>query len=94
MKKHILLLFLGLCSIAAKGQTYETRIFNPDIKTLQIYPEGRQDGFPILEINGNGRLIVSFDEMVFSERTFYYKIVHCNRNWQKSPLSEMEYYDG
>ena len=94
MKKHILLLFLGLCSIAAKGQTYETRIFNPDIKTLQIYPEGRQDGFPILEINGDGRLIVSFDEMVFSERTFYYKIIHCNRNWQKSPLSEIEYYDG
>ena len=76
------------------SQSFRTQTIDPQIKTLQVYPEHDITGFPLLELGSDHRLVVSFDDMVFSERTFYYKIIHCDRNWQRSLLGEMEYYDG
>ena len=88
------LLISILCSTAMLSQSFRTQTIDPQIKTLQVYPEHDITGFPLLELGSDHRLVVSFDDMVFSERTFYYKIVHCDRNWQRSLLGEMEYYDG
>ena len=88
------LLISILCSTAMLSQSFRTQTIDPQIKTLQVYPEHDITGFPLLELGSDHRLVVSFDDMVFSERTFYYKIIHCDRNWQRSLLGEMEYYDG
>ncbi|PID94586.1 MAG: hypothetical protein CSA89_01430 [Bacteroidales bacterium] len=76
------------------AQPYQTQIFNPNIKTLEIYNQNHRNEIPVLELNSDDKLIVSFDYMEFSKKTFYYKIVHCDKEFNRSMLSEMEYYEG
>lgn len=72
----------------------ETRIFNSNFKTLQVHPANNEFAPPVIELNSDERLIISFDELK-SDRTYLrYRIVHCNADWQPSQLIESEYIDG
>lgn len=95
VRKSILtLILLTIYCIHFEAQIYETKILNPKIKTLQIYPEENDIGFPVLELYADKKLIVSFDELEFSKKTFFYKIIHCDKNWKQSSLSDMEFFSG
>lgn len=95
MMRRIILLTLGvICCLNFKAQVYETKIFNPNIKTLQIFPAENNIGFPVLDLDSDHKLVVSFDEMEFSQKTIYYKIIHCNKDWKKSALLDMEFFGG
>lgn len=76
------------------AQTYRQQAIDLKIKTLQIYPTDKPTDFPILELGSDQSVTISFDKMVFSHETFFYKIVHCNRDWSKSSLVDMEFFNG
>lgn len=92
-----LLLFSLIFAVTVRTEaqtTYRKQAIDPKIKTLQVYPADNPIGFPFIEFGGEHKMEISFDKMEFAHQTFFYKIVHCNRDWSKSPLTEMEFYDG
>ena len=92
--RNIFVIICLLISVSISAQRFENRIYSPKIKTLQIYNSKKTTSFPSIELGSEERLVISFDEMEYSQQVFFYKIIHCDRHFRKSQLSEMEYYDG
>ena len=93
MKKYLLLILI--CSVVAvNAQTYRTKILNPDIKTLQIGLVGQKFSLPVIELNGQDALQVSFDEMSHGAHAYSYKVIHCNADWTVSDLATNQYLTG
>ena len=100
---HILRLFLAAialwspCALTAQSlsnQPYETRSFSDRFKTLRTQVEGRELFPPIIDLNTNEHITISFDEMTEEISYLQYSLVHCNADWRPSALSELEYLDG
>ena len=79
--------------------TTENTVFDPNIKTILIYPASDPSQSNILpsaiDINGRTPLVLKFDEINVEEAPYYFaKIYHCDADWKKSSFSEMQYlYD-
>jgi hypothetical protein len=69
-------------------------VFRIGIKTVQIYPD-RNDVTDVLvpaavAQNQQG-LILQFDDLTTSYRSYTAKITHCNADWSKSTLSNLDF---
>ena len=86
MKK---LLFIIICiglSTITFGQIFTT------VKTM---PTGDVLGLPIIRLNSNDQLHVSFDEITSDVvRTLEYRFVHCNADWTPSDLRPIQFISG
>lgn len=100
---HILRLVLASialwtpCALTAQSlsdQPYETRSFSDRFKTLRTQVEGRELFPPIIDLNTNEHITISFDEMTEEVSYLQYSLVHCNADWRPSALSDLEYLDG
>lgn len=96
MQFKILLAFsfftLGiLCSYAQKMQD---QTFSDDIKTVRLYPTSNEIGLPVITLNSNERLVFTFDELGQDSKTYYYKLIHCDQNWEPTIQETYEYIDG
>ncbi|MDE6715559.1 MAG: DUF5103 domain-containing protein, partial [Muribaculaceae bacterium] len=81
-------------SVALAQPLTDTRIYNSNYKSLQVHPANNEFAPPVIELNSDERLIISFDELK-SDRTYLrYRILHCNADWQPSQLVDSEYLDG
>lgn len=50
---------------------------------------------PILRLNSRDILLLQFDDLIEDEKkTYYYKIMHCTRDWKPSNVIELDYIDG
>ena len=93
-----LLLLLGTTSVFSQdeegdeGLIYDNHTYVDYIKTVQLHVPGVITSLPMINLGG-GRLTISFDDME-GEHEYIYSVVHCNANWTRSELTEMEYMDG
>ena len=87
---------LTLCwdATAQTAINTEQTIFNPSFRSLQVYNPDSPLSPRVISLNGNDRLIVSFDEMGGGKSNLKYSLVHCNADWQPSGLVESDYIDG
>lgn len=76
---------------------YEDRVYNPDIKTVNLYVNkgylGAQIEPAVINIREPFQLVVEFDELYEDARYFQAKIIHCNWDWTPSRLNAIEYLD-
>jgi hypothetical protein len=64
--------------------------YEPEIKTIELSPEG----FPLLPAVtrlGTWNLILRFDDLRSDRDTYYARIIHCNYDWTKSDLQDLDY---
>ncbi|MDO6519214.1 DUF5103 domain-containing protein [Zobellia uliginosa] len=61
------------------------------IKTV-IFGGPTEDQFPVVELGESIKL--EFDDITAEERDYYYKIVHCDYDWQPSQLLKSQYLNG
>ncbi|HMN89018.1 MAG TPA: DUF5103 domain-containing protein [Saprospiraceae bacterium] len=98
MKKLLpVLLFWGAAYLVAAQDTglrYEDYIYKPNIKTVQFHLDGLPVSYPIIDLNSNSVLKLSFDDLDGDAKNYTYRIIHCDINWQPSNLAEMEYIEG
>lgn len=93
--KKILFFCLSLIGFYLSAQTtFRTQTFNNNIKTLQAEIVGEQFVLPVLLLNGDQKLKISFDEMSHDAHSYAYKVLHCNSDWTYSNLSTTEYISG
>ena len=91
-----LLLFLsgGISLSANENPVSKEGVFKESIKTIQITREGWKLSYPIIELKGNVKLELSFDDISDRVNNYNYKIVHCDFDWNPSPINESDYLEG
>jgi hypothetical protein len=94
MKRLLIVWYLFFVVNIIFAAKYSTQIFDENIKTLQILPNGESLMLPVLELGSADEIVISFDELSYEASNFYYKIVHCDAYWNESDLASMEYLDG
>lgn len=94
MKRLFTIFFIAISISAVSKNKYTVNIFSERIKTLIIHEEKEWDKEPVLSLNGDNKIKISFDELSHNYIKFSYRIIHCNCDWTKSELSPVEYIDG
>lgn len=93
-KNYFLTLVLLFVALVAAADGYRTESLTPRVQTLLVYPQGKPLDLPIINLEEGAPIMIAFDEMTFAPKNFDYKIIHCDANWQRSGLSEVEYLKG
>ena len=73
---------------------YENKIFNTQIKTLLCHKKEEELSLPIINLNSDEQLLISFDDLEANIKDYYYTIIHCNSDWTASNLMQSEYISG
>jgi len=79
---------------ALHAQSYRTGVHSEMLRTLQIYPINNWRGAPVIALNTEDNLLIAFDELSHDYKRYAYRIVHCDRNWNRSNLNALEYLEG
>lgn len=70
-------------------------VYETTIKTVLLFPQtGSVSDYlqaPITPIGQQIPLLLSFDDLKLDFEDYYVKIIHCNADWTKSSLSEIQY---
>lgn len=64
------------------------------VSTLRVLIDGEENVPPLFSLGSGSTVTVTFDELSYVPKNFYYKIVHCDAEWNPSNLTQMEYLDG
>ena len=83
-------------SICTKAYTQiEDHVFDEDIKSVQMIIANQPAIVPIIGLNSGSRsFTLHFDQLGEDASEYFYKVVHCDRNWNPSDLEEIEYLEG
>jgi hypothetical protein len=95
--KHIFYVTLILSLLSAfpvSGQIYLNGSHKEQIRTLKVHPINDWQGAPVLTMGTDDQIIVSWDELSHDYKRYAYRIIHCNRDWTRSDLNELEYLEG
>ncbi len=77
-----------------KNIVYKDYIFQDNIKTLLCHQIDQEASLPIINIETNDKLHISFDDLDGEVKDYYYTIIHCNSDWTESKLIKSEYISG
>ncbi len=91
MKFKLLLILLLSCRILQAQIPYQNAIYQPNIKTVELYNTQQEGSFPIISLRTNDVLLFSFDDLNGGSKTYNYTIIHCDADWKTSNLSPSEY---
>lgn len=95
--KHILCFAFFLCFLTLfniQGQVYRNGSQDEQIRTLKVYPVNDWQAAPVLTMGADDKILVSWDELSHDYKRYAYRIIHCNRDWTRSDLNELEYLEG
>lgn len=73
---------------------YDNNDYFPTISSVQFYPKGKENGLPILSLNSDEQLHLSFEDLRGDIRDLYFSIEYCDADWQPSRVSKLDYVDG
>ncbi|WP_430935430.1 DUF5103 domain-containing protein [Saccharicrinis sp. 156] len=96
MTKKITSIFMWLtiAVLSALAQPITNTVHKHKIKTVLCHKLGWPLSYPIIGLNGNDQIELSFDDLDGETKDFYYNIIHCDKNWEPSQLMETEYLNG
>ena len=77
-----------------KAQTYYTHPLDSCVRTLRVIADDDFRKLPVLDMEGNTHIEVSFDFLSDDQQWLSYSVVHCDARWEQDDLSEMDYLDG
>ena len=68
---------------------------DPDILAVRFHLRNAPLTFPVVPLKAStGTLLLAFDRLGTDLRDYVYTIEHCNADWQRSSLNEIEYLEG
>ena len=73
---------------------FEDKVYLDNIKTAILHKEGSELNPPIILLNSNEKLFLTFDDINDEIGEYYYEIIHCTHNWNETGLSQSEYLHG
>ncbi len=89
------LLIIGLSTaFAQKTLVFEDRTYEPQIRSVQCYPNQPSEGNSLLSAVTNistQNLLLEFDDLREQRNNYYVKLIHCNFDWSKSTLMDLDF---
>jgi Domain of unknown function (DUF5103) len=81
---------------AQKNLVFEDRVYEPQIRTAQCFPMQASDGNPNTMLPSGARLesqnlILEFDDLQDQKNNYYVRLIHCNFDWTKSGLMDLDF---
>lgn len=73
---------------------YDNTNYLAAIKSVQFFPVEQENALPVIELHGDGQLMLAFDDLRADVRNYYFSIEHCDAHWNPSKLSPLEYAEG
>ncbi len=98
--KNLFFVFFLLFGIQHIGTgQYEDIIFEDytyvnNIKSVQFHLSTNPLGLPIIQLGGNQKINLTFDDMDNEQKDYSYQIIHCNKDWTPSELDVDQYIFG
>ena len=80
--------------LKALAQREPDKIFQKNIKTVQLNPYGDQTAYPIIKLNSNDLLQLDFDDMDGDIKNYYYNIELRNADWSAVQMGYFDYAKG
>jgi len=75
-------------------EKFEHKIHSEYVKSLQVGIPSIQIGEPCISISNNENIQINFDLIQEDPSPVQYEIIHCDINWERSDLMDMEYING
>ena len=69
-------------------------VYKESIHSIQLNRDGWKLSYPIIDLNSELAIALSFDDIADNIANYYYKIIHCNFDWTPSNINEGDYIDG
>jgi hypothetical protein len=76
------------------NRIWDNQIYKQGINTVLIYKAGWELSMPVIELNSDDKIILSFDEIEKPKTTYYYTVIHCTPEWKKSDIESIDYIEG
>ena len=73
---------------------FKNLILKKNIKSVKLHLEGWELSEPVMILNSDTKLILSFDDLGTEINDYSYTIIHCNSEWEPENLFMEEYIDG
>lgn len=73
---------------------YDDYTYDDSIRSVLLFNNRSVLSYPIIPLNSNEVLQLSFDDLRRESKIYYYQVIHCNGNWTPSELLMNEYIDG
>jgi hypothetical protein len=73
---------------------YDDFIYQPNIKTVLLTPPDFTISSPIIRLNTDDKLLLTFDDLDADVKDYAYTFVHCNANWTPSNLLYSQFVAG
>jgi hypothetical protein len=74
--------------------TYYNYTSSDKIKTILLYKDGFELSLPLIELNSQEKLVLSFDDLAYGNTNYKYTFVHCDADWTPSDLQPYEFIKG
>lgn len=81
LRCFILCMFFIVCG-ALQAMVPQNNVLRDDIRTLRTEIGGELSPMPVLQLHSQEQVVVSFDQLSHEGRRFFYRIQHCNFDWQ------------
>ena len=95
--KNLLLglsLFLFYFSLLGQQVTID-KVYEENIQSVRLFPQSSefssQLNSPIISLQSEAKLQLTFDDLAYDPDLYSVKIIHCNADWTSSTLKENEY---
>lgn len=69
-------------------------VYLDNIKSVRFHLDNVFLSYPIIDLYSNSQLVLSFDDMNEDVMDYTYSIVHCDKDWKKSDLDEIDFLEG
>lgn len=69
-------------------------IYKESIKTVKAYKEGWDLSYPVININSDDKIKISFDDLKEDVEDYSYEIIHCDSRWRPSDIDKTDYLYG
>lgn len=76
------------------GMLCDDFIYKPYIRTVQLHDVSFELSQPILSLESDEKLILSFDDLDADNKNYMYTLIHCTSDWKPDDLSTSDYIDG
>jgi hypothetical protein len=89
-----LVIFLSWQAVAQKTLALMDKTYEPQIRTVQCYPNQPVDATMLIPAAVTMRqqdLVIEFDDLVEERNNYYVKLIHCNFDWIKSGLMDLDF---
>jgi hypothetical protein len=91
--KYLLILALVWIGTKLEAQTADS-VYMPNIYSIKLNLKGNQLMYPIITLNSNDQLELSFDDLDADFKSYYYTYQLCNADWTPVQVSSFDYIRG